>query len=66
MPLGPGKYDKELKKLLKLCGANEGLIIIFDGNQGPSFCANLKKENIIAMPKMLRYVADEVENRSKT
>lgn len=63
--IGPGKYDKQLSAALIACGANQGLLIAYDGKEGPGFSAQLTMELMINVPKILRSIADEIEKDFK-
>jgi hypothetical protein len=61
MPFGAGKYDKQLSECLKDCGAKQGILIVMDGNLGPSFCAHLSEELLFNVPNILRDTAKQIE-----
>lgn len=59
--MGPGKYDKQLTEALKSSGAKQGLLIVIDGKDGPSFCAQMTKELTKEIPQLLRHLAKNIE-----
>lgn len=65
MPVGPGKYDKQLTEVLKKCGARQGILIIIDGKDGPGFCSQLSYTETLNQPARLRKVAEEMEEVHK-
>lgn len=65
MPLGPGKYDYLLTESLKNAKAKQGILVIFDGEKGPSFCCHLDKYKASIVPDLLRGIATQIENDLK-
>ena len=61
MPIGPGKYDDVLTVALKTVKAKQGILIVVDGNKGPGFSAQLDIAKSLAIPAMLRNLADQIE-----
>lgn len=61
MPLGAGKYNEQLSEALKACEAIEGILIVLDGKEGPSFCCQLSAKGIERIPRVLRIMADQIE-----
>ena len=62
---GPGKYDPQLSAALRDAGALEGLLIVFDGQLGFGFAAQLKEPNLGRVPEILRIVATQIEDQHK-
>jgi len=58
---GPGKYDEQLTQALKACNATQGMLIVFDGKEGPSFCSQVVMDILICLPEILRDLASRVE-----
>lgn len=65
MPIGQGKYDPQLSEALRACGATQGLLIVIDGKEGSSFCAQLDVAHMIRLPHVLRDVAAQIEEQHK-
>lgn len=65
MPVGPGKYDKQMMKALKDCKANQGILIVLDGSVGSSFCCRLSHASSLKMPALLRHIANDIEKEHK-
>jgi len=61
---GPGKYDTVLTEILGRAGATNGILIIFDGLQGPGFSAQLNLTVLERVPDILRSVASQIESES--
>jgi hypothetical protein len=61
MPLGPGKYDEAATAARKQTRANGVILIVFDGDRGNGFSAQLDARRLFAIPQMLRNLADEIE-----
>lgn len=62
---GAGKYNQQLKEALEKAGAEQGVLIVIDGNEGPSFCAQLDFKNTRIMPDVLKKIADQIERHYK-
>lgn len=61
MPLGPGKYDKEVTEIRKRLKADGVILIVFGGKNGPGFSAQLPLHETLLIPKFLRDMADQIE-----
>lgn len=62
MALGPGKYDQELTDLRTRCKAAGALLIVIDGDRGSGFSAQLTPQLTLALPAVLRDLAEQIES----
>ncbi len=60
MAVGEGKYDKSLTLALEFSYAQEGILIVFDGNKGMGFSVQATEENIAKIPDVLEHMAKEI------
>jgi hypothetical protein len=59
--IGPGRYDElctEAREKAKAWGA---VLIIFEGDKGYGFSAQLPPDELRKVPAVLRYLADTIE-----
>jgi hypothetical protein len=63
MPLGPGRYDEDAKAILDKYKAHGVLLIVLGEKPGMSVTAPMRLQ--LAMPTILRLVADEIEKELK-
>jgi hypothetical protein len=62
MALGPGKYDQICTEARNKLPAGTGVILVVLGHDGKSgFSAQTDLQMLLAMPKILRDIADEIE-----
>jgi len=61
MSLGPGKYDLETTMVQKETNAQGVILIIIDGKRGSGFSVQATLEVTLAIPGMLRTIADKME-----
>jgi hypothetical protein len=61
MPFGPGKYDDDATAIREKLKANGIILIVLGGEKGQGFSAQLDLAAAMAMPEMLRTVADQIE-----
>lgn len=59
--LGPGKYDDICTKVREEAQAEGALIVVFSGKYGHGFSAQLALEQTLAIPALLRFLADQIE-----
>lgn len=59
--LGPGKYDEACTKARELTKAEGAVLIIYNGEFGHGFSAQLTIPAVSALPKVLRQIADQIE-----
>jgi hypothetical protein len=59
--LGPGKYDSECTQVMVAQHADAVILIVIGGNKGSGFACQATPEITVALPKLLRNVADEIE-----
>lgn len=65
MPLGPGKYDDLCTEARVKADAKAALLIIVGGRKGSGFSAQMPPEALYSVPKMLREVAQQIEDATK-
>lgn len=65
MSLGKGKYDSQLGDALKSAGAKQGILIVIDGKDGPSFVCRLDSRYIVKISLVLREIAGQIEEQTK-
>jgi hypothetical protein len=63
MEVDKAKYEKQLDAALKDAGAREGILIIFKGNQGDGFCSQLTPIALMQAPRILRELAESIEEQ---
>lgn len=61
MPMGPGKYDAEVTELRQRLKANGILLLVVQGERGSGFSAQLSGEDVLALPNVLRQLAEQIE-----
>lgn len=61
MSIGPGKYDHLLTRAIAEAKATSGILIIFDGVLGPSWCTQATLPTLVGVPTVLREMADAIE-----
>ena len=61
MPEGPGNYDDLCTAARQTAEAEAALLIIFVGNKGTGFSAQVPPHLIEFVPAILRDVANEIE-----
>ena len=61
MALGPGKYDDECTRIRQSRQATSVIVIVFGGDRGPGFSAQVSPTVLLDMPRILRDVADQIE-----
>lgn len=61
MPLGPGKYDELATLAREAAGAEGVILIVINGSQGGGFSCQAPLHIQLALPKILRAVADDIE-----
>lgn len=60
MTLGPGKYDEEASMVQQITGAAGVILIIIGGDKGEGFSVQATLPVTLALPQMLRNIADEL------
>ena len=58
---GAGKYDDEATLVRERTKAKGVLIIVIGGDKGEGFACQADLTTTLAIPKMLRHVADQIE-----
>jgi hypothetical protein len=61
MAWGPGKYDLEVTQLRESTQAEGIILIVLGGNRGEGFSSQLTLPALLAMPQILRTIADQIE-----
>lgn len=61
MAMGPGKYDKECTEIRSRIKADGIIMIVFGGEKGNGFSAQLPLHLTLSMPEILRKVASDIE-----
>jgi hypothetical protein len=61
MPEGKGKYDDLCTAARQTAEADAALLVIFDGNKGSGFSAQIPSELLFGIPAILRAIADDLE-----
>jgi hypothetical protein len=59
--IGPGKYDNVLTAAREEARAEGALLIVFNGERGDGFSMQATPEITLALPKILRLLADDIE-----
>jgi hypothetical protein len=62
---GPGKYDDLCTLLRAKAEATAAIVVIIGGNKGQGFSCQAPLEVTLALPKLLRAIADEIEATTK-
>ena len=61
MPIGPGKYDS-IATIVRETTIAEGVaVLVFNGAAGSGFSIQADPLIVASMPRMLRFMADEIE-----
>lgn len=60
MALGPGKYDDLCTEVRERSKASGAIVIIFNGENGDGFSAQLPYEDIFKVPDILRQMAETI------
>lgn len=60
MAIGPGKYDAELTKAARQCGATGALLIVLDGTRGPGWACQATLEQLARLPEVLESIAKQM------
>jgi len=60
---GPGKYDDACTAAREATGARGVVLIVLDGTRGSGFSCQLRggPPDVLALAKVLRFMADEME-----
>jgi hypothetical protein len=59
--IGPGKYDPETTRIRRDTHAAGVLLVVFDGDRGNGFSAQLPLDLTLRIPEILRDIADQIE-----
>lgn len=61
MTIGPGKYDEEATLVQERTQAAGVIVIVIDGNKGEGFACQATLGVTLALPAMLRSIADQMD-----
>jgi hypothetical protein len=61
MAFGPGKYDDLATEARTKAQAEGVIVLVFNGRLGGGFSAQLTPELTLQIPRILRQMADEIE-----
>ena len=61
MAIGPGRYDEEATIVMETTKAQGVILIVIGGNKGEGFAIQATLDVTLALPKMLRLIADQIE-----
>lgn len=62
----PGKYNNELIQALQASQAQQGILLILDGQKGPGLSLKINSDLVDNIPTIFRLMADEIElNRQR-
>jgi hypothetical protein len=61
MAIGPGKYDDEASAVMEATGASGVILIVIGGDRGQGFSCQATLEVTLALPAMLRNIANQIE-----
>lgn len=61
MPLGPGKYDPIATVAKESAKAEGVMLLVFGGEHGNGFAAQLPPRLLLSVPAILRQMADEID-----
>jgi hypothetical protein len=59
--IGPGKYDDETTRVRQATQAEAVVLIVIGGNKGEGFAVQAPLRVTLALPEMLRDIADKME-----
>jgi hypothetical protein len=63
---GPGKYDDLATMVREQAKAKGVIVIVFGGDKGAGFSVQGDLETMLALPKILRSTADQIEQDLKS
>jgi hypothetical protein len=66
MAFGPGKYDEAVTTLREILRARGILLLVIDGEKGSGFSAQLPPAETLALPEILRGIADQIDQKGLT
>jgi predicted TIM-barrel fold metal-dependent hydrolase len=61
MTMGPGKYDEEATMVMESTKAHGVIVIVIGGDRGPGFAIQATLDVTMALPAMLRDIANQIE-----
>lgn len=61
MAAGPGKYDALATTVREAARARAVVLIVVDGEHGSGFSVQMREAVALALPAMLRRIADAIE-----
>ena len=63
--LGAGKYDDLCTRVRVSAGARGAIVVVFGGKAGDGFSCQADLETTLALPTILRTMADSIEQSAK-
>ena len=64
--LGPGRYDDLCTHVREQAEAEGAIVILINGKHGPGFSCQGTLLALLQLPRVLREVADQIEQDGKT
>jgi hypothetical protein len=64
MAFGPGKYDAEVTELRERLNPDGVVLLVLGGERGGGFSAQLTAPGMLALPALLRQLAEQIEKDS--
>lgn len=61
MGIGPGKYDDLATIVREQAHAAGVIVVVVGGDKGEGFAVQADVRTILTLPKMLRFIADQME-----
>jgi hypothetical protein len=61
MAVGPGKYDDLATTVREQAHAAGVIVIVIGGDKGEGFAMQADVRTMLALPQMLRHIADQIE-----
>jgi len=61
MPIGRARYDEACGEARMTTEAEGVLLIVFGGNKGNGFSAQIPQHLLMQVPEILRYVAEQIQ-----
>lgn len=61
MAIGPGSYDKECTEIREKNHADGVMVLVFGGDKGEGFSAQLTAQLTLHIPQILRTMANQIE-----
>jgi predicted TIM-barrel fold metal-dependent hydrolase len=62
MPIGPGKYEDLATYVREKAQAAGVIVLVIDGHKGNGFTVQALEHVMLALPALLRHMADQIES----